>query len=80
MAVIVYGSEACGACKATLDFLKNKGVSYEFKDVLKHAEELFPIYKNRCEKEGKCEIAIPVIKIADKVFVGFNAKELEKYL
>jgi len=78
--VIVYGSDACGACKETVNFLRKKGVKFEYRDALKYSKELHPIYKKRCEKEGKCEIAIPLIKIGDKIIVGFNAKELEKEL
>lgn len=73
--IIVYGHDSCGFCKAAVEFLKMKGVKFEYRDILAHSDE---VYKEFCEKKGICEIAVPLIKIGDKVIVGFNKKALER--
>jgi len=80
MSVIVYGSDSCPACELVKDYLKKKGVLFEYRDALRHARELQAIYSKRCKEEGKCEIAIPVIKIDKKTIIGFSKRELKRLL
>ncbi len=74
MAVKVYSTPTCPYCKMAQEYLKEKGVEFEYIDVAadqKAAEEMI-------EKSG--QMGVPVIDIDGKIIVGFNKEEIEKAL
>jgi glutaredoxin len=71
---IVYSAEWCPWCHKAIDFLKEKNVEVEIKDVGENPEYA----KEVQEKSGQS--GIPVILIGDEVIIGFNQPALKKAL
>jgi glutaredoxin-like YruB-family protein len=70
--VIVYTSNSCPYCVAAKDYLKQKGVSFEERNVT-NAE-----YRKELMALGF--MSVPVIKIGDDVVKGFDIKAIDNYL
>ncbi len=64
--VVVYGNPSCGYCIASEKLLKEKGISYEFKNVFADTKLLFDLH----EKIGPK--TFPYVFIDDKYIGGFN--------
>lgn len=71
--ITVYGSDQCPPCRSLKQFLKNKGISFEYIDVTKDERGT----KKLVEKNI---FSIPVIEIGDKTIIGFNKEELNKLI
>jgi arsenate reductase-like glutaredoxin family protein len=85
MTVEVYGSDMCGACQATEDFMEENDIEFEHKDILKNpddAEDMADAIED-CNAEVQCEItpekkpAIPIINTGDKLIIGFDKEEIK---
>jgi glutaredoxin-like YruB-family protein len=71
--VTVYTAEWCPWCHKVMDFLKEKDIEFEAKDVenREYAQESM-------EKSGQA--GIPVTVIDEEVVVGFDVAKLKKLL
>lgn len=72
--ITIYTTPTCVFCKMTKEFLKERNVPYEEKNVAEDAaarEEM--IKKSR-------QMGVPVILLGDEVIVGFNKPALQKWL
>jgi len=85
MTIRVFGSDMCGACQATEEFLEEQGVEFEHKDILKEEESARDMADaiESCDEDIECEItpdkkpAIPIIDTGDRLIIGFDQEELE---
>jgi len=71
--VVVYTSETCPHCTSAKNFLKEKGVEFEEKNVSTDAEA-----RNELMKMGF--MGVPIILVDDETVEGFNKGKLEKLL
>ncbi len=72
MDVIVYTSPTCGYCKMVKDFLSQRGISFQERDVsrnLSYAQELV---------NNTGQMGVPVTIIDGEVVVGFDRGRLEQ--
>lgn len=72
--VEIYTTPTCHFCKATKEFLKEKGVEYTEYDVATDAakrDEMIQI---------SGQMGVPVIKIGEELIVGFNKNKLSEVL
>lgn len=72
--VIIYGAEWCPPCHLAKDYLKSKGVAYEYRNV----EEDQKWGKEAVEKSG--QFAIPVIEIGKRIMIGFDRISIDEAL
>ena len=72
--VIIYSTPTCVYCKLTKDFFTKHGVPYEEHDVAVDLERR----KEMVEKSH--QLGVPVIDIADEIFVGFDKDGLSRAL
>jgi len=72
--VIIYTTSWCPFCDAAKEYLKNKGVEYEEKNV----ENDIQAREEMIEKSG--QLGVPVIDIGGKIIVGFSPEEIEEAL
>ena len=70
--VVVYTSNNCPYCVSAKDYLTQKGIAYEEKNVSK------PEYRK--ELMGMGYMSVPVLKIEDEVVVGFDANKIDNLL
>lgn len=73
MGIKVYGSESCPQCQGTKQYLKSKGIDFEYADVFKDEAAMQ-------ELEQLGAMSLPVIKCGDEIIIGFNVKKLEEVL
>ncbi len=71
--VIVYSAEWCPWCHKTIEYLKNRGVDFEVRDVEKKEYAI-----EAMKKSG--QTGIPVIDINGKIIVGFNQSAIDEAL
>jgi glutaredoxin len=72
--IIVYTSNTCGYCHATLDYFKENGIEVTEKNVSKNIEY-------RKELLDKGFMSVPVIIIGDnEPIVGFNKEQISQLL
>lgn len=74
MTIKIYTIPTCPYCHQTKDFLAKQKIEYEEIDVSKDqkaAEEMIKL---------SGQSGVPVIKIDDKVIIGFDRSEVEKSL
>lgn len=71
--VVVYTSDTCPYCVAAKDFLKEKNVDFEEKNVTQSADA-------RNELVGKGYRGVPVIVVGDEEIVGFDKNRLSDVL
>ncbi len=72
--VIIYTTSWCPFCEATKEFLKEKGIEFEEKNVevdLQAREEMI-------QKSG--QLGVPVIDIEGKIIIGYSPEEIEEAL
>jgi glutaredoxin 3 len=72
--VIIYGAEWCPPCHMAKNYLKSKGIEYEYRNV----EEDQKWGKEAVEKSG--QFAIPVIEIGKRIMVGFDRISIDEAL
>ena len=72
--IIVYSTPTCPYCNLVKDYLKQKGVKFEEKDVSKDRESAREMIK----KSG--EMGVPQIEIDGKIIVGFNRDAIDEEL
>lgn len=69
--VIIYTTSWCPFCELTKEFLKERGIEYEEKNVendLQAREEMI-------QKSG--QLGVPVIDIEGKIIIGYSPEEIE---
>lgn len=72
--VIVYSTPTCPYCHLVKDYLKEKGVEFEDKDVSVDRAAA----REMVEKSG--QMGVPQIIINDKIIVGFNRDAIDEEL
>lgn len=72
--VIVYSTPTCPWCDRLKGYLREKGVSYEERDVSRDREAA----RRMIELTG--QRSVPVTVVGDRVIVGYDRAELDKYL
>ncbi len=71
--VIVYSAEWCPWCHKTIEYLKNKGIEFEVRDVSKKEYAI-----EAMKKSG--QTGIPVVDINGTIIVGFNQAAIDEAL
>mgnify|MGYP006290537061 CR=1 FL=1 len=74
MAVKVYSTPTCPWCTKAKEFLKDKGVEFESKDVSSDEKAR----SEMVEKSG--QMGVPVLDVNGTVIVGFDQGAIEKAL
>ncbi len=72
--VIVYSTPTCPYCQMVKDFLKEKNIEFEEKDVAADSaarEELV---------EKSHQLGVPVVDVAGEIIVGFDREALARVL
>ena len=72
--VKIYTSPICPECERAKKFLKEKQIEYEEIDVFKNAEGAKEMFEQSGHK------MVPVIKIDETFFPGFNKDKIEEAL
>lgn len=72
--VIVYSTPSCPYCHLVKDYLKDKGVEFEEKDVSVDRVAA----REMVERSG--QMGVPQIIINDKVIIGFNRDAIDEEL
>lgn len=72
--VIVYSTPTCPWCVKAKEFLKEKGIKFEAKDV----SEDEAARDEMMEKSG--QMGVPVIDIDGQIIVGFDKEKIEDLL
>jgi glutaredoxin 3 len=72
--IIVYSTPACPYCNLVKDYLNQKGIEFEEKDVSKDREAAREMIK----RSG--EMGVPQIDINGEIIVGFNRDAIDKEL
>lgn len=72
--IIIYTTPSCVYCKMAKVFFKENNVVYEEKDVSTDA----PARDEMFAKSN--QMGVPVTDVDGKIIVGFNKKELSKFL
>ncbi|MFA5522845.1 MAG: glutaredoxin family protein [Tissierellales bacterium] len=71
--VIIYSSNTCGYCTLAKEYLQEKGVSYEEKNI-----STDPIARKELMQKGY--MGVPVIVVNGEEIVGFDKARLEELL
>lgn len=72
--IIVYSTPSCPYCTLVKDYLKQKGVEFEERDVSKDRVSA----REMIEKSG--EMGVPQIDINGTIIVGFNRDAIDNEL
>jgi glutaredoxin 3 len=72
--IIVYSTPTCPYCNLVKDYLNQRGVEFEEKDVSKDREAAREMIK----RSG--EMGVPQVEINGKIIVGFNRDAIDKEL
>ncbi len=72
--IIVYSTPSCPYCSLVKDYLKEKDVEFEEKDISKDRVAA----RQMIEKSG--EMGVPQIDIDGTIIVGFNRDAIDKEL
>lgn len=78
MEVVVYSSMGCGFCTKQKEFLKEKGIPFEERDINKNAQ-----YYKEFKELGGAGVPFTVVKEASEIVskvTGFNREFLSKLL
>lgn len=70
--VVVYTSDTCPHCVSAKDYLKDKGIPFEEKNVKES--------QNRKELIGMGFMSVPIIKIGEDVVQGFDSGKIDALL
>jgi glutaredoxin 3 len=73
MKIKVYGTALCLQCHSAKQYLKQKGISFEYVDVSKDTQAMK-------ELEELGAMSLPVIKCGNNTIIGFNIKMLEEII
>jgi len=73
MKVVVFSSNTCSYCNMAKEYLKEKGVEFEEKNVSVDAEA-------RKELISNGYMGVPVIYVGDEVIQGFDKNRLDELL
>ena len=73
MKVVVFSSNTCSYCSMAKEYLKEKGVEFEEKNVSVDAEA-------RKELISNGYMGVPVIYVGDEVIQGFDKNRLDELL
>ncbi|MGM0378822.1 MAG: glutaredoxin family protein [Bacillota bacterium] len=73
MEVVVYSSDTCSYCKMVKEYLNDKGVDFEEKNISQDNEA-------RKELIDAGFMGVPVVYIDDEVIQGFDKDKLEELL
>lgn len=71
--VVVFSSNTCGYCTMAKEYLTEKGVAYEERNVSNDIEA-------RKELMSKGFMGVPVIYVEDEVIQGFDKAKLDELL
>lgn len=71
--VIVYTSNTCPYCNSAKEYLNDKGVDYEERNISQNKEARIELTKRGIR-------SVPTIIIGDEVVVGFDPAKLDKLL
>lgn len=71
--VVIYSSNTCGYCKQAKEYLQEKGVNYEEKNISKD-----PVARKELMQKGY--MGVPVIVVNGEEIVGFDKARLEQLL
>ncbi len=71
--VVVYTSDTCGYCHQAKEYLGQKGIAYEEKNVSRDAAA-------RKELMAQGFMGVPVIKVDNETIQGFDQEKLEALL
>jgi len=72
--VEIYTTPTCAFCRATKEFLKEKGIAYTEYDVSQDATRRDEMIKI------SGQMGVPVIKIGEEMIIGFNKNKLSEVL
>ncbi|GIW66200.1 MAG: NrdH-redoxin [Candidatus Parcubacteria bacterium] len=72
--VIIYTTSWCPFCEATKEYLNQKGIPYEEKNV----ELDIQARDEMVEKSG--QLGVPVIDIDGKIIIGYSPEEIDNAL
>ncbi|HEA84416.1 MAG TPA: NrdH-redoxin [Candidatus Wildermuthbacteria bacterium] len=72
--VIIYTTPTCVYCNAAKEFLSEKNVEFEEKDVSKNQTDL----QEMVQKSGG--MSVPVIDIEGEILIGFNKDQIAELL
>ena len=72
--VIIYSADWCAFCHAAKDYLKQKGVPYEERNV----EQKMEYANESVQKSG--QMGIPVLDIDGKIIIGFDRPRIDAAL
>ncbi|MDM8534872.1 glutaredoxin family protein [Clostridiaceae bacterium HSG29] len=73
MKVVVFSSNTCSYCNMAKEYLKEKGVEFEEKNVSEDAEARKELISNGF-------MGVPVIYVGDEVIQGFDKNRLDELL
>lgn len=71
--VVIYSSNTCGYCKQAKEYLQEKGVNYEEKNISND-----PTARRELMQKGY--MGVPVIVVNGEEIVGFDKSRLEQLL
>lgn len=71
--VVIYSSNTCGYCKQAKEYLQEKGVNYEEKNISND-----PAARRELMQKGY--MGVPVIVVNGEEIVGFDKSRLEQLL
>lgn len=71
--IMIYSSNTCSNCTAAKEYLKEKGLEYEEKNISTDPEA-------KKELISMGYMGVPVIMIGDETVLGFNKEKLDELL
>lgn len=77
--VVLYALSTCPWCRKTKQFLKDKGVPFEFIDYDLAKEDVQANIEKEIQESGS-SLAFPYVKIDGDVVVGYDPQRLAKLL
>ena len=70
----IYSTPNCGYCHMAKEYFKKQGLSYEEYDVSKD------VTKQQEMIQSSGQLGVPVIKIDNKIVIGFNRAKINELL
>lgn len=77
--IVLYSRPGCGACDAVRAYLKQRGVSFEEKNIQADAAAAAEL-KAKATAKGFPTGVVPVIDVNGEIVVGFDVRKLESLL
>lgn len=72
--IIIYTTKSCPYCGMAKNYLSDKNITFEEKDVSNNAETF------REMKEKSKQLGVPVLDIDGKIIVGFEKEAIDREL